>query len=287
MKLDIKIAQIYFKNKHIQFLDPDFVPFDNSQRYSELLEFDVFDRIAISEKYNLNYLWGAVSWRFGEKTGLKGRELLNYISQNNEVDIFYLNPYPVIEALYQSPWWQGEICHPNFIEIATPFLVASGFSSKYCDKVVSSEDFSMCNYFIGNKKFWNLYIPFVKKLLHNADLKMPLSLNNRLHSFDSDRNRAHNFSTYVPFIIERLFEIFKKTDGKDLIYHKINLPEAEKKLNIELKSLREMKDIAIITRSKSIFNLWKIRRSEYFLKNFQKKWCDEFLNKLNSSEPKW
>lgn len=43
--------------------------------------------------------FGALSWRFTEKTGLTGQALIEVVRSNPEVDLFYMNPFPHNEAI--------------------------------------------------------------------------------------------------------------------------------------------------------------------------------------------
>ena len=109
----VRVWQIYFKPQQIAHLDPFFVPLDNTAYRDESLEFGVFSRLHASRLTSQFSHWGAVSWKFTQKTGLESQSLLQAVHEAPDVDVFYMNPYPYNEALHVSPWWQGETAHPE------------------------------------------------------------------------------------------------------------------------------------------------------------------------------
>ena len=66
----IRIFQIYYEPWQRELLDPAFYPLDNSRGTSELMEFSVFEQLQRNAATQGSSLWGALSWRFGEKTGM-------------------------------------------------------------------------------------------------------------------------------------------------------------------------------------------------------------------------
>ena len=70
----VRIFQIYFEGWERELLDPAFYPLDNSRGTSELMEFAVFEQLQKNQATQGATLWGALSWRFGEKTGMQGND---------------------------------------------------------------------------------------------------------------------------------------------------------------------------------------------------------------------
>jgi hypothetical protein len=278
----LKIWQIYYKLDQAPCLDDSFVPFDNSSFKDEALEFAVFERLFDAEESRDADFWGALSWRFHEKTGLTGKLLRDHIGRSSGVDVFYTNPFPYIEALFQSPWVHGEVVHPKFLSLSEAFLVAAELPTLDLTRLTSSVDYSNCNYFIGNYAFWSSYIPFVKESLKKANKNLCIKMKERLHSTDADSAGVHNSATYVPFIIERLFGVFMATAGRTLTVSKFKSIKGEMKMNLELLRLRELKDVAVMTKSKNLMDLWIRERNNYCKKTYGSKWYDEYLPILNN-----
>lgn len=274
------IFQIYFEAWHAELIDRAFTPFKNIGVVSEFYEFDVFERIAGDRASAVDGLWGALSWRFGEKTGMTGQELKAQIAANPGNDIYFCNPHPQNEALYHNMWVQGETTHPQFLEISRAVFEAAGLPVNELDTLTPSDTFSAANYFVGSKRFWDLYIPFIRRVMGLAEHKLSPAMRDLLHSSKADRMNAHGGATYVSFIVERLFPLFLKTAGRKLKAHKVVLPKRETELNVHLKLLREMKDMACSTRSPWLAACWINYRNLYLNQMHGSEWCQTYLRAI-------
>lgn len=280
----IRIFQIYFEAWQRELLDPAFYPLDNSRGTSELLEFDVFEQLQRNAATKGATLWGALSWRFGEKTGMQGAEWVKQIVDHPGNDVYFCNPHPHNEGLFHNMWMQGETAHPRFLEVAKAFFAAVGLDDKDLSSIHASTAYSAANYFVASPRFWERYIAFVRKSLATADKRMPTELRDLMHSRMADDRNLHAGATYVPFIVERLFPIFMATEGKDLKAHKIALPERERELNVHLKLLREMKDVAHKTQSAWLAACWVNYRNLYMSQTNGKAWCEKYLRAITPTE---
>lgn len=279
----IKIWQIYYRAEHALQLDSVFSPLDNSSFNDESLEFAVFQRLAKSNNVETIGLWGALSWRFGQKTGLMGQDLLALIAQQPDVDVFYMNPFPQNEAFHVSPWWQGETAHPEFLAVSESFCLAAGLPATELHRMTHSQEFSSCNYFVARPRFWAAYLYFIEQTLALADEKMPTALRIKLHSADADWTGIHHAATYVPFIVERLFTVFMRSVGRQFKSYKIKSPAGEVRMNAALNELREVKDLAILTQSTRLLNSWQQKRRMYFEAYLGNEWCKRHLEKVMTS----
>jgi hypothetical protein len=276
-KSRLRVFQIYYEDWHRELLDPNFIPLNNGKSQSELLEFNVFDRLSKSDYVKGAQLWGALSWRFTEKTGLTGSDLVKSINAHPGFDVYYCDPFPHNQALFHNLWLQGETTHPNFLALSQAVLQAAELSTEELINVCPSNMYSAANYFIATPKFWTIYIPWVNKVLTAANKKLPPKLRDLLHSSKADSKDLHGGASYLPFIIERLFPIFMKTEGKNLKGYQIALPERERDLNVHLKLLREMKDVAWRTKSAWMIACWVNYRNLYLTQTNKKEWCKKYL----------
>ena len=87
-----RIFQIYYEAWQRELLDPNFVPLDNGKTSSELMEFAVFERLAKSDYVKDAQLWGAMSWRFTERTGMTGADWIKAILAQPGKDVYYCDP---------------------------------------------------------------------------------------------------------------------------------------------------------------------------------------------------
>ena len=283
----IRIFQIFYDDWHEQLLDPEFEPYDNRGIQSELFEFEVFEKLAQSKRTSGAEYWGALSWRFSEKTGMSGKELLAAIAANPGYDVYYCNPFPANEAVYHNTWIQGEPSHPSFLALAQSFFEAAGLPVAQLKAIQVSDSFSASNYLIGKPAFWDAYLLFVRRALGNAERRMPANMRALLHSKIADQHSFHFGATYVPFIVERLLGTFLATDGAGLKAFKLALPAREKELNVHQRLLREMKDVAHKTKSNWLAAIWINYRALYLSQTNGREWCQKYLRSITPAEVKF
>ena len=280
LRPDVKIFQIFYEAWQKDLLDNAFAAIDNSKFPSELREFDVFSRLSDSEYVKGAKLWGALSWRFSEKTGLTGSDLMKEINSFPDFDIYFCNPEPEYEALYHNLWLQGVPSHPKFLEVCQAFFKAVGLPLEPLTAIEPISATSSANFFVATPQFWLLYLPWVKSLLNSANKKMPADMRDLMHSSAADDKNLHGGATYVPFIVERLLPIFLKTVGSSLKAHKCNLIEPLKKMDVHLRLLREMKDVAHRTNSPWLAACWVNYRNLYLTQTKGAQWCKTYLRQV-------
>jgi len=278
------VFQVFFETDQRKALEPACVAYDNAGKATEALEFDVFRRLATSASVASLSHWGAVSWRFGEKTGLGGRELLAAVRESPQVDLWFCNPFPYLEGLFPSLWQHGHTTHPGLLEIAQAFFAAAGLPAEDLVRLERSSHFSAANYFVGTPRFWAAYLPFVAAAIERAEAGMPPALRDRLHSPEADPKLWHKGSTYLPFIVERLVPTFLRGPGRELTAQRYALPREEAKLNAELRALRELKDRAIAEQSVPLAREWMERRNRYVKPRTKPEWWAEFADLINPTE---
>jgi len=287
LKSPLRIFQVYYESWQRDLLDPNFSGLDNSKSTSETKEFSVYEQLLSSDYVKDAQLWGALSWRFAEMTGMSGTDLIKSIQSHPGNDVYFCNPYPQNEALFHNGWQQGETTHPQFLAMAKAIFEVTGLPVEELTSISSSDLFSSTNFMVATPKFWQSYLPWVREVLSLANKKLPPKVRDFMHSKLADERNLHNSATYVPFIVERLFPVFMKTKGRNLKSYKIPLPERERELNVHLKLLREMKDVAYRTKSAWLAVCWANYRNLYFAQVNGKEWCDKYLRTITPTDIKF
>lgn len=277
---DIRIFQIYFESWQKELLDPNFASIDNSGSNSELLEFDVFLRLFSSDYIKGAKLWGALSWRFSEKTGLTGPQLMSVINENPGFDVYFCNPTPDNEALYHNMWLQGEASHPQFLEVVRAVFIACELPLDTLVSIEAVENSSVSNFFVGTSEFWQSYLSWVRNILTTANKKMPSEIRDVMHSTMADNRGLHGGASYVPFIVERLFPLFMKLHADHLKGFKVQVLEREKELDVHLKLLREMKVLSYNSKSLWLAACWVNYRNLYLTQVKGREWCQKYLGSI-------
>jgi hypothetical protein len=84
-----------------------------------------------------------------------------------------------------------------------------------------------------------------------------------------------------------LLPVFLKTAGKGLSAHKIALPKRDSELNVHLRLLREMKDVAHRTKSAWLAACWVNYRNLYLTQVNGKDWSKKFLRAITPADIKF
>lgn len=274
---EVRIFQIYYRPEQQQFLDPAFEPYNNEGDNSPLLEFNVFRKLVNSEMLKGAGLWGALSWKFKEKTGLSGEQLLQIIAANPGHDVYYCNPFPELEAVYHNLWLQGETSHPNFLILCRDFFQAAGLEEGAFAQLVPSSHFAASNYFVATPRFWRGYVGFISAVVASAEKGMSATARAMIYSAAADRKAMHAGASYMPFIIERLFSLYiARTQGQYKTL-KFGCERQEAKLNVHLRLLRQMKDVAISSKSLWLATCWINYRNVYMQQLHGADWCNRYL----------
>jgi GT2 family glycosyltransferase len=199
----IKIYHHFFRDDQVAELDPSFVPHDGRDNpFPEYYETYWFLRLWNRGWYKSADYTGFVSAKFGAKTRMDGGKFINFIKTNPGHDVYFINPFPHETYLFFNVWDQAEAAHPGIRQLAQELFDRVYPSIKICDLgrngIISA---LYCNYWVGNKKFWKLFIDFVTPLFECIVDGMN----------EEDRSRYFQLVPHseeipaFPFIFERLF----------------------------------------------------------------------------------
>ena len=274
-KSDVALYQIYYREDQKPHLDPDMEPYNNIGNANPLLEFNVFSKLLKSGQLKHLRLWGALSWKFSQKSGLTGKQLLEIIRANPGYDVYYTNPSPQTEAIYHNLWLQGETSHPDFLATARAFFKAANLPQTKLTELQPSSQFSTANFFVGNQRFWDAYVSFVETTLLLAAKNLPPEIRQRLLSSSADPRGVHFGASYLPFIVERLFPIFMATSGSDLDAYRYG-PATPAPENVHLQLLRQMKDVAVARNDKWLAVCWVNYRNLYLDRQHGPGWMKQY-----------
>lgn len=276
----MQIFQIFYREAQRAALDPLATPFDNAGVKDLLLEFGVFERIARDLKPTAD-LWGAVSWKFTEKTGLTLAELQAYIDSNPGADVYYCNPFPDNEAIYHNLWQQGEVCHPDFLLLCREFFTAAGLEQAALDALQSSRLFSATNYHVGTARFWQSYLGFIRGVVDRAQANLAPATWARLVSAEADAKGAHAGACYLPFIVERLFSYWltyvAPKEGLKATKYAVKPVSRE---NSHFTVLRALKDRAVVERSNLLAVSWMKYRELFLGELHSKPWVRAHIKRI-------
>jgi hypothetical protein len=202
--MDIKIYQNYYAPELKKYLDPALIPHDNtSNENPEYREYWLFLKMYESGKHKEADYTGLVSWKFNEKTNIKGTEFIEFIREKPGYDVYFINPLPFLVNAYafQNVWYQGDFYHPGLLHFMQRILDKLNYGIDLKSFRNDESTTLFCNYWVGNERFWDRYIHFTKPIYECLRAKIDPD-ERKFVSRIADKVIGAN---YIPFIFERLF----------------------------------------------------------------------------------
>ncbi|MCI5140222.1 MAG: hypothetical protein D3909_00435 [Candidatus Electrothrix sp. ATG1] len=231
--MKMEIYQIYYKKEHVEYLDEAFTPLDVSQNNNpKWCEYQVFLDNEGMFKGNTDEYIAFISWKFFIKTHIRGRELLNAMTDDDSADVFFINPYETsIAGLYKSVWSQLDSVFPGILSTIQYCLDRAGYDLDISTMIMSEDQMAFCNYWIGTKNFWKEYMNFTCPLYDY--LEHQLDEETRKYFIQLDKKNGLGL---FPHIMERMFSTFLLVRKNQFNVVRIPLPADIQEIDFEIIS---------------------------------------------------
>ncbi len=282
----IRVFQMYSESWQRELLDSAFYALDVSRVDAHTLDLSVWMQLQANPATQGARLWGAVSWRFAERTGMNGADWVRQIEAQPGSDVYFSSAGIQQEAVFHNPWLQAETQFPRFLELARAFFEATGLPLEQLSAISPSPMVATGGMLVGTPDFWAAYVPWLRKLLVTADKRMPPALRDSLHGPIAGAEQGGQ-ERYLPHIVDRLLPVFLRTDGQGFKPARIALSERDRELNVHQKLLGEMKDVAHRTQSAWLAACWVNYRNLYLGQTQSKPWVQQHLRNITPTEIKF
>ncbi len=220
----ILIHQIYYDESQYVLLNKGFIPYYNPVSESSKIwhENEVFFKEYLSGGIGNSGLYGYLSWRFEEKTQISALEFIDFIDKNPDYDVYFINPFPELADVFPNVWDQGEFHHPGINSLVKLLFNHVGISINL-DAMINNQDTLLyCNYWVGNKKFWDAYMKFTLPIFNYLN-----GLTEEELTKYTANSGYHTAVGFVTFIMERMFSTFlvyaENINAKPYIYDKAQI----------------------------------------------------------------
>ena len=216
--MNIKVYQSFYEEKQKEFIDPDFIPFDNlKNEHPQLQEIPLHREIYSINADSQDTIWGLVSWRWKDKAKINGKTFINWIEKNPGYDMYHMQPYADVPIKYINPFVQGEIYHKGMIDYFQKLCNKLGADIDIANYEMNPYDFSYCTYWVGNRLFWYNWFTFfdhcMKITMEDDEMRKYVFEIGFLHRPDSKL-----VLNYLPFVHERLISIYMLLTKSNLKY---------------------------------------------------------------------
>jgi hypothetical protein len=217
--MKLQIYQTYYDTSQLSYLDPEFIPLDNTANSTpELREYPLFLECRRRALANSADLWGYFSWKWKDKLdNLEPQFIIDHVQNNPGYDVYFFNWYKATP--YFNVWEQGQYCHRDIIKIMESAFPLMGIDPKILYEPMPSSISFYALYCVGNQKWWDSLIELTTSFLDIVP-KLPKSIRTL---YEQPAGYANDPSlNYFAFIHERLLPtclMLNQSTLKVLPYH--------------------------------------------------------------------
>lgn len=280
----IRVFQMYSESWQRELLDPAFYPMDVSRVDPHNQDLNVWSQLMTNEATKGAQLWGAVSWRFTERTSMNGSDWVRQVTDQPGGDVYFSNTDLVGEGVFHNSWLHAATLYPQFLEVVTAFFQANDLPLTELSLITPSALTPGGHFMLARPVFWSAYVNWLKQLMTQANKRMPPALRDLMHS---PLAGGDGKSTLLSVIVDRLLPVFLRQTNSSFKAIKVALPERERELNVHQKLLREMKDVAHRTQSAWMAACWVNYRNLYLSQSQSKAWIQQHLRAVTPTEIKF
>jgi hypothetical protein len=167
-KSQIKAYSIAYTPALFEAVKGPFIPLDHTaNERKDWQEYWPIRKFLISEDLDENCLYGFLSPRFTEKTGLDAESLIRYLSiEGGGKDVVTISPQPDMGAMFQNLFVQNELFDPGFCECAANFFNTIGLKIDPINCVMDSTQIVFSNYFFAKPAFWYRWLEINERIFY-------------------------------------------------------------------------------------------------------------------------
>lgn len=162
------IYQIYYDEATRDKVMPGFIPLDNlANERPDWFEFWVILNYLRTHTLDENALYGFISPKFMEKTGISSISVLETIRQAPpEYEVFLFSAGWDQICYFLNPWEQAEVWHPGLTDLTQQLLQQCSIDVDLTSMVADSTCSVLSNYMVGTPRFWRTWQWFAEKIFH-------------------------------------------------------------------------------------------------------------------------
>ena len=200
----MKIYQIFYDQNSKNNLDPECIPFDNTNPSEpSWFEFEPIKKILESNVFDDNEFIGIFSPRFFEKTGMTGSDVFEIVEKSKS-EVISFSPDLQASVLYLNPFIQADSKHPGFLSCAQKAYEHIGFDIDLNNLVSSHARTIFANYWVAKYSFWKVWFKYALKLYFLSSNKSQF-ISKKMN--ESTLHRGVKSTPFKVFILERLITV--------------------------------------------------------------------------------
>lgn len=115
-------------------------------------------------------LYGFMSPKFQQKTGLQHRDIERFLDSNyQQHDVVSFSPFWDLSSIFKNIFEQGDFFHPGLTDTCQEFADLHMAGINLRESITHSQNNIFCNYFLAKKSFWMAWLELGDFLFEEAE----------------------------------------------------------------------------------------------------------------------
>ena len=167
----IEIHHLAYDDETMAQVPEGFIPLDNrANERPDWREYWPIRNYLLENTLEDGVLYGFFSPRFSQKAGIPVEDLHDYVkAYAQDCDVVAFSPYWDFNALFKSPFHQGDFFHRGLMENMQTLADQARLGLDLNQVVMHSENTVFCNYFLATKAFWSEWLELGELYFHHAE----------------------------------------------------------------------------------------------------------------------
>lgn len=206
----IKAYTIAYTPQLFASVKAPFLPLDHTaNERSDWQEYWPIRKFLLNNELDEDCLYGFLSPRFTDKTGLDGERLMQFLSKEGVgKDVVTISPQPDMGAMFLNVFAQNELFDPGFCDTADAFFKTIGLNVKLPTCVMDSTQIVFSNYFFAKPAFWRKWLEINEAIFYICENRQTyakkIGLLNRTNYRDGLQRKV--------FLMERIASVILNTE---------------------------------------------------------------------------
>lgn len=168
--LDVQLFTIAWSPETLVRTDPNISILDNSANpRPDWYEYWSIRDYLLHQPLDADTCYGFLSPKFASKTGLTGADVIRFIRERPDADVFTFSPQADMGAFFLNVFEQGETFDPGFMDTCRELLAVVGYSVDWPTLVMDSRQIVFSNFIVARPAFWRQWLDLCEKIFHLAE----------------------------------------------------------------------------------------------------------------------
>lgn len=162
----IKAFTIAYNHEIFSSTVSPFIPLDHTaNERNDWQEYWPIRKYLHTNQLEEDSLYGFLSPRFTEKTGLSGSQLVDFVAKEGfDKDIVTISPQPDMGAMFLNVFKQNELFDPGFCKTVDHIFKIIGINIDCQSCVMDSTHIVFSNYFFAKPSFWRRWLEINERI---------------------------------------------------------------------------------------------------------------------------